>query len=116
MPFQTFFVHECPICGRQLQVRVEYLGSNVACPHCHGAFHLGAREPTKAHDPNSLLERAEHLLASAGQPSDAGGLRLAATRTLLRSAAVDRQGVENDHRAGRHEAPGGPLGRDHFGR
>ena len=30
----TYFVQECPTCGRRLQVRVIYLGKRVACRHC----------------------------------------------------------------------------------
>jgi hypothetical protein len=29
MSSSTYFVQECPICGRQLQIRVEYLGKRV---------------------------------------------------------------------------------------
>ncbi len=27
----TYFVQECPTCGRRLQIRVEYLGKRVVC-------------------------------------------------------------------------------------
>jgi hypothetical protein len=66
MPNPTYFIHECPICGRQLQVRVEYLGARVACPHCRGDFNLATHRERKmtAAPAISLLERAEHLLAS----------------------------------------------------
>jgi hypothetical protein len=62
----TFFIRECPTCGRRLQVRVEYLGRTVRCKHCDAHF--------VAHDPStsvasadarlSLLERANQLLES----------------------------------------------------
>ena len=32
----TYFVQECPTCGRRLQIRVEYLGRKVVCQHCQG--------------------------------------------------------------------------------
>jgi hypothetical protein len=72
-----YFVQECPTCGRNLQVRVEYLGKQVICQHC-GA-RLEACEPgTAAHSPSSsglsLLERAEHLL----QTASASGIGVAA--------------------------------------
>lgn len=61
----TFFLRECPTCGRSLQIRVQYLGRLVCCPHCSGQF--------EAHDPDlesmtsdsggDLLERADELLA-----------------------------------------------------
>jgi len=65
MPNGTFFIHECPICGRRLQVRVEYLGSRVSCRHCGGTFELSpsAEKPASNRPILSLLERAEHLLA-----------------------------------------------------
>ena len=30
----TYFAKECSTCGRTLQVRIEYLGKRMACPHC----------------------------------------------------------------------------------
>ena len=38
MPRSTYFVQECPTCGRNLQVRVEYLGKQVVCQHCSARF------------------------------------------------------------------------------
>ena len=63
----TYFVQECPTCGRQLQVRVEYLGKKVICRHCQGA--LIAADPTNlrcdcAEPANALLRRADELLES----------------------------------------------------
>ena len=63
----TYFVQECPVCGRRLQVRVEYLGRNVVCPHCQG--HLTAADPATqrcdcAEPSNALVRRADELLAS----------------------------------------------------
>lgn len=62
----TFFLRECPTCGRRLQIRVEYLGRTVRCKHCAAMF--------EADDPStsgplgapsaSLLERANQLLES----------------------------------------------------
>ncbi|MGY8732053.1 MAG: hypothetical protein ACKVK0_07940 [Pirellulales bacterium] len=37
----TYFVKECPTCGRKLQVRVEYLGREMVCNHCGGDFLAG---------------------------------------------------------------------------
>ncbi len=66
----TFFVQECPTCGRRLQVKVMYLGKKVVCQHCSGSFE--ARDPANAMaDPAAsgvaLLQRAEQLLASVGE-------------------------------------------------
>ena len=61
----TYFLRDCPTCGRKLQIRVEYLGKRVACRHCHAVFE--ASDPSlatrKKSDSDILLERAEHLLA-----------------------------------------------------
>ena len=69
MPRSTYFVQECPTCGRNLQVRIEYLGKQVVCQHCAARFE--ACEPgTAAYPPSnsslSLLQRAEELLQSTG--------------------------------------------------
>ena len=70
MSRSTYFVQECPTCGRNLQVRVEYLGKNVACQHCHARFE--ACEPGSSEYPPSesglaLLRRAEELIETADQ-------------------------------------------------
>ena len=68
MPHTTYFVQECPTCGRALQIRVEYLGKSLGCPHCSGEF--------KAQDPSvspgaadGLIRRAEELLSSVDMPN-----------------------------------------------
>lgn len=68
MPGSTYFVQECPTCGRNLQVRVEYLGKKVVCQHCSAKFE--ACEPGSPADQalsssTSLMKRAEELLQSA---------------------------------------------------
>jgi DNA-directed RNA polymerase subunit RPC12/RpoP len=63
MPNPTYYVQECPTCGRRLQIRVEYLGRRVVCQHCQGS--LIAADPAMRIDcGNKLLERADQLLAS----------------------------------------------------
>ena len=72
MTRSTYFVQECPTCGRKLQVRVQYLGKQVLCQHCGARFE--ACDPSSGAYPPpssslSLLERAEQLLqttAAAG--------------------------------------------------
>jgi len=65
----TFFLQECPTCGRRLQVRVTYLGRDLACPHCCGRF--VARDPSiplpSLGNGKSLLEKADELLAAAAR-------------------------------------------------
>jgi hypothetical protein len=79
MTRSTYFVQECPTCGRNLQVRVQYLGKQVICQHCAARFE--ACDPSSGAYPPpssslSLLERAEQLLqttAAAGIGSSAIG-------------------------------------------
>lgn len=62
----TFFLRECPTCGRRLQIRVEYLGRVLRCRHCGAMFEAG--DPSYPEPPAdagiSLLERADQLLGS----------------------------------------------------
>jgi hypothetical protein len=65
----TYFVQECPTCGRRLQIRVEYLGKQVVCQHCRGG--LIATDPTMRTDcgesGQNLLSRADELLATVSR-------------------------------------------------
>jgi hypothetical protein len=66
----TYFSQECPTCGRNLHVRVEYLGRTLVCQHCRGK--LVARDPAMADALPSesslrLLERADELLGMVEQ-------------------------------------------------
>ena len=65
MPRIAYYYQDCPTCGRSLQVRVEYLGRNLCCPHCRGAFR--ATDPSSPPRATSdarltLLDRANELL------------------------------------------------------
>jgi hypothetical protein len=65
MSNSTYFVQECPTCGRRLQVRVEYLGKQLVCQHCQG--HFIATDPSATcldtgAASNALLRRADELL------------------------------------------------------
>jgi len=78
MPRSTYFVQECPTCGRNLQVRVEYLGKQVVCQHCSAKFvacEPGSEAYTHQNSSLSLLERAEQLI----QTASASGIGLAAS-------------------------------------
>jgi lysine biosynthesis protein LysW len=64
-----YYVQECPTCGRNLQVRVEYLGKLVVCRHCGARFEAvepGSPADAASQSSNALLERAEFLLQSSG--------------------------------------------------
>ena len=68
MPRSTYFIQECPTCGRNLQIRVVYLGKQVICQHCSAQFE--ACDPaSQAYPPSqsslSMLKRAEELLQTA---------------------------------------------------
>jgi DNA-directed RNA polymerase subunit RPC12/RpoP len=88
MTRSTYFVQECPTCGRNLQVRVQYLGKQVLCQHCGARFE--ACDPSSGAYPPpssslSLLERAEQLLqttSAAGIGSSALGASALMTDVL----------------------------------
>jgi hypothetical protein len=66
----TYFVQECPTCGRRLQIRVEYLGKRVVCQHCQGRFTAADSTNFRCDgvDPShNLLRRADELLGSISQ-------------------------------------------------
>lgn len=67
MSNSTYFVQECPTCGRRLQIRVEYLGKQVVCQHCQGRFVASDSSNLRvdqAQGTNALLRRADELLDS----------------------------------------------------
>lgn len=68
----TYFVQACPICGRSLQIRLEYMGRSVACQHCRGKFTAAdpALQPVEPQlQPiDDLLSRADELLAISTVP------------------------------------------------
>ena len=66
----TYFIQECPTCGRRLQVRVIYLGKRVACQHCGAQF--AACDPQSPESPSSdsngtLLTRVDQLLEASAR-------------------------------------------------
>ncbi len=70
MPNSTYFVQECPTCGRRLNIRVEYLGRRVVCQHCSGQFVALDASNGGSLSSSSLLKRAEELLESAARQSE----------------------------------------------
>ncbi len=66
MSHGTYFVQECPTCGRRLHIRVEYLGRAVVCQHCRGqftAYDPASKRPSEVAQADALLRRAEELLS-----------------------------------------------------
>lgn len=65
----TYFVQECPTCGRSLEIRVEYLGKKLVCQHCHGSFVAAdpQKSPLESATSSTVLQRAEELLALAAK-------------------------------------------------
>ena len=77
MPNSTYYVQECPTCGRTLQVRVEHLGKNVVCQHCAARFQAidpNSGSPGSLETSGSLLARAEQLIESATRANRGSGI------------------------------------------
>ena len=63
----VYYMQECPTCGRNLRVRVAYLGKRVVCQHCKSqfkAFDESTGEAPPEDSGTSVLDRADKLLAS----------------------------------------------------
>jgi hypothetical protein len=66
MSRSTFFIQECPTCGRRLRIRVEHLGKSVVCQHCRGRLvacdpasnRYGSRDSAVIQKADELLKRA----------------------------------------------------------
>ena len=70
MGASTYFLQECPTCGRSLEIRVEYLGKRLVCQHCRGELRAtGPRESavTAEESSSDLLRRVDELLAESQQ-------------------------------------------------
>lgn len=64
----TYFVQECPTCGRNLEIRVEFLGRRVVCQHCRGQFLASdANNAPSLSDSGMLMQRAEELLEQSAR-------------------------------------------------
>ena len=64
----TYFVQECPTCGRNLEIRVEYLGKKVICQHCQGRLLASnSRYSTDMSESGILMRRADELLEMSEQ-------------------------------------------------
>lgn len=64
MPGSVFYVQPCPACGRNLQVRVDYLGKGIECQHCQASFvaQQVTRTPRPSESGLALLDHADELL------------------------------------------------------
>ena len=67
MSRNVYFYQACPICGRSLQVRVEYLGRRVFCRHCRGEFFASPvndqiPEPQQPESHSTIVSSANTLL------------------------------------------------------
>ena len=51
-----YYLQPCPICGRRLQIRAEYIGRIVECVHCRAS--LLAQDPEMV---QANIERAETM-------------------------------------------------------
>ncbi len=64
----SHFVQECPVCGRPLEIRVKYVGGEVACRHCGGTFQANDEIPSdEINCPDPAIERGNQLLRLADQ-------------------------------------------------
>ena len=59
---------ECETCGRNLRVRVEYLGKHVVCQHCKSQFKATdavVSDNALSNSTSTVLKRDDELLAAA---------------------------------------------------
>lgn len=59
---KTYFVQQCPTCGRSLHIQVQYLGRTLTCQHCHGKVEAAEQSTAAPRESLALLERADELL------------------------------------------------------
>ena len=65
MSTPTYFLQECPTCGRSLRISVQHLGAQVACKHCSARFQACDLDSGLSPPEDSgigLLRRADELL------------------------------------------------------
>jgi len=69
----TFFIQQCPTCGRKVRVCVEYLGLEIQCRHCHAVFTACDPDSAPLHSDSNLtlMQRVDELLGpeSTEQPT-----------------------------------------------
>ncbi len=93
----SHIVEECPVCGRPVEIRCEYLGRRVVCQHCGGGFVVteeGAQAPEWMAKCGRLMEAAERVLQTSAR-------RLAATAQRLAPEASQPSFVQSESDSGR---------------
>lgn len=68
MASRIYFVQGCPICGRRLNIRLEYLGRRLVCQHCGGQF-IAQDSANGTLPPSEALQRAQKLLNTPSEIS-----------------------------------------------
>jgi len=68
-------VEECPVCGRPVEIRCEYVGLQVLCRHCGGEFVV----TEKGAEPSQWLGRRERLTEAADRLLQTSGVCVTAT-------------------------------------
>lgn len=64
----THFLQNCPTCGRQLEIRIAYIGRKVACAHCRGEFvaeEALVTDESPSAGSSTILQRAQELIDRA---------------------------------------------------
>lgn len=68
MGSSTRFTKSCPTCSRKLDISVELIGRNIACPHCRSEFKANLNHENDLYEDDQLLdERIDRLLAIGSQ-------------------------------------------------
>lgn len=68
MSKSAYFMQECGTCGRNLRVRISYLGKQVVCQHCKSQFRATdavGKGDSPLKPASAVLKRADELLAAA---------------------------------------------------
>jgi len=64
----TYFIQQCPTCGRRVQVSIGYLGKKIACQHCDGQF--VAQDPDLLTAQTKVVDHRVNQLLSTGELFD----------------------------------------------
>lgn len=62
---RVMFNTSCQACSRKLLVKIEYLGAELKCPHCHGCF-IARDSPYSVADGPSIMHKLEVARRCAG--------------------------------------------------
>jgi hypothetical protein len=95
MPNITYFVQDCPTCGRKLNIRVEYLGRKVVCQHCNGNFVAWDPDNAPPTNPPSTSLSGTKLLERAQELIDLAESKIAESRIIR--MRVDQEAAAHSH-------------------